>query len=153
MNALRSMAAALGGDVAGASILCPAPGHSPRDRSLSVTLSSTHPDGFVVYSHANDPWQDCRDHFRSRLGTDRTHARVPRASSAPQQVSAVEVLKLRAEVRAFLWWHSQMELPEAVDGLQSFAESSGLVDQLGQTAVQAIIAAPFAWLRAIEEAE
>jgi putative DNA primase/helicase len=62
MNALRSMAAALGGDVAGASILCPGPGHPPRDRSLSVTLSLTHPDGFVVYSHANDAWQDCRKH-------------------------------------------------------------------------------------------
>jgi hypothetical protein len=83
MNALRSMAAALGGDVAGASILCPGPRHSPRDRSLSVTLSSTHPDGFVVYSHASDPWQDCRDHVRSRLGIDRTHAWVPRARSAP----------------------------------------------------------------------
>jgi putative DNA primase/helicase len=101
MNALRSMAAALGGDVAGASILCPGPGHSPRDRSLSVTLSSTHPDGFVVYSHASDPWQDCRDHVRSRLGTDRTHARVPRARSAP--------LPADNSARAVALWNSAVD--------------------------------------------
>jgi putative DNA primase/helicase len=101
MNALRSMAAALGGDVAGASILCPGPGHSPRDRSLSVTLSPTHPDGFVVYSHASDPWQDCRDHVRSRLATDRTHARVPRARSAP--------LPADNSARAVALWNSAVD--------------------------------------------
>jgi len=101
MNALRSMAAALGGDVAGASILCPGPGHSPRDRSLSVTLSPTHPDGFVVYSHASDPLQDCRDHVRSRLATDRTHARVPRARSAP--------LPADNSARAIALWNSAVD--------------------------------------------
>jgi putative DNA primase/helicase len=65
---IRSIAAALGGDVVGASILCPGPGHLPRDRSLSVTLSSTHPDGFVVHSYAGDPWPDCRDHIRTLIG-------------------------------------------------------------------------------------
>jgi hypothetical protein len=61
MTALRSMAAALGGEVmksskGGLYILCAGPGHSPRDRSLSVTPSATAPDGFIVYSHAGDDW-------------------------------------------------------------------------------------------------
>lgn len=68
MNALRSMAAALGGDVVGRSILCPGPGHSPRDRSLSVSLAATDPDGFIVHSHAGDDWRPCRDHVLQRLG-------------------------------------------------------------------------------------
>jgi putative DNA primase/helicase len=72
MNALRSMAAALGGDVVkgrdGPFILCPGPGHSAKDRSLSVAPSATDPDGFVCFSHANDAWQDCRKHVLTRIG-------------------------------------------------------------------------------------
>jgi putative DNA primase/helicase len=68
MNALRSMAQALGGDVAGAAVICPGPGHSPRDRSLSVTLSLAAPDGFIVHSHAGDDWRECPDHVLNRLG-------------------------------------------------------------------------------------
>jgi putative DNA primase/helicase len=68
MIALRHAAQALGGEVTGSQISCPGPGHSPRDRSLSVRLSADAPDGFVCHSHAGDEWQPCRDHIRSRLG-------------------------------------------------------------------------------------
>jgi len=71
-SALRSMAAALGGEVMkgkrGPFVLCPGPGHSKKDRSLSVTLSATDPDGFVCFSYTTDTWQDCRDHIRTRIG-------------------------------------------------------------------------------------
>jgi putative DNA primase/helicase len=71
MMDLRSMAAALGGDVMkgkrGPFVLCPGPQHSAKDRSLSVAPSATDPDGFICFSHANDAWQDCRDHVRARL--------------------------------------------------------------------------------------
>jgi hypothetical protein len=59
----------------------------------------------------------------------------------------IEVLQVRAEARANLWWHDQMELDEAVDGLQEYAERSGLVAEIGQDAVQELIAAPFAQYR------
>src|SRR5947209_7650722 len=63
------VARALGGEVAGRdTVLIPGPGHSPRDRSLSIRLDAAAPDGFLIYSHAGDPWQDCRDYVRSRLG-------------------------------------------------------------------------------------
>lgn len=77
MNALRSMAAALGGDVVGRSVLCPGPGHSPRDRSLSVTLAPADPDGFIVHSHAGDDWRPCRDHVLHRLGRARADQSAP----------------------------------------------------------------------------
>jgi hypothetical protein len=65
----RAIAAALGGQVAGANtILCPGPGHSLRDRSLAVRLDPTAPNGFLTHSHAGDDWRACRDHVRSRLG-------------------------------------------------------------------------------------
>lgn len=52
---IRNAARALGGEVAGrAAILCPGPGHSAKDRSLSVLFSPTAPDGILVNSLAND---------------------------------------------------------------------------------------------------
>jgi putative DNA primase/helicase len=68
---LRSLARALDGDVGGNQILAPGPGHGPRDRSLSVRLSASAPDGFLAFSHAGDDWQACRDYVKQRLGLDR----------------------------------------------------------------------------------
>lgn len=63
------VAKALCGDVSGpGKVLAPGPGHSPRDRSLSVLLSPDAPDGFVVDSFAGDDWRVCRDHVRRCLG-------------------------------------------------------------------------------------
>ena len=48
MNAtLQSWARALGGEVSGDQVLCPGPGHSPKDRSLSVKIGK---DGQPVVS-------------------------------------------------------------------------------------------------------
>jgi putative DNA primase/helicase len=80
MTALRSMATALGGDVMagkhGPYILCPGPGHSPKDRSLSVKPSSTAPGGFTVDSFANNDWRTCRDHVLKRLGISSAPAKA-----------------------------------------------------------------------------
>jgi len=60
---------ALGGDVLGRDrILCPGPGHSGADRSLSIRLVPGSADGFIVYSHAHDPVAVCKDYVRERLG-------------------------------------------------------------------------------------
>jgi putative DNA primase/helicase len=86
-RSLAQIARVLGGTVSGGSVLCPGPGHSPRDRSLSVTLSATAPDGIVVFSHAGDNWRSCRDHVLDRLGhAARQHRRptVDRSSAAVQ---------------------------------------------------------------------
>jgi hypothetical protein len=67
---------------------------------------------------------------------------------------AVTVLEMRAGVRAYLEYEHQFErLADAVDPLQEYAESSGLVAAIGQDAVQEIIAAPFARYRAIVAAD
>jgi hypothetical protein len=69
MMHIGKAAAALGGEVVGHNtILCLGPGHSPKDRSLSVKLDPTAPDEFLTYSHAGDDWRLCRDHVRARLG-------------------------------------------------------------------------------------
>jgi hypothetical protein len=64
----RSMARALGGEVSGQQVSAPGPGHSPMDRSLSIKIDPTAPDGFLVNSFSGDDPAECRDHVRSKLG-------------------------------------------------------------------------------------
>ena len=67
MITLQTIARALRGDVAGRQVLAPGPGHSAKDRSLAVSISSDAPDGFICYSHAGDDWRACRDYVRAKL--------------------------------------------------------------------------------------
>src|SRR5215218_6775822 len=63
------IAKALGGQVSGRdTALVPGPGHSHRDRSLSVRVDPQAPDGFMLFSHCGDDWKACRDHVRKGLG-------------------------------------------------------------------------------------
>src|SRR5262245_25570681 len=65
----RSVARALGGEVTGRdAVSAPGPNHSRKDRSLSIRIDPTAPDGFLIYSHANDDWRECRDYVRRKLG-------------------------------------------------------------------------------------
>src|SRR5262249_55952252 len=65
---LRTLRAALGGEISGGRLLCPGPGHSGADRSLSVKLDSGAPDGFLVHSFANDDPIICKDYVRAKAG-------------------------------------------------------------------------------------
>jgi hypothetical protein len=75
---VQAAARALGGDVSGPhSVLCPAPGHSPKDRSLSVNFKPDNPDlEFVVnpFAPGDDPIA-CRDYVREKLGTPQRETR------------------------------------------------------------------------------
>jgi RecA-family ATPase len=68
---VQAAAQALGGEVSGtARVLCPGPGHSPKDRSLSVNFAPESAElDFVVksFSPADDPIV-CRDYVQERLG-------------------------------------------------------------------------------------
>ena len=50
----KAVARALGGEASGNTVSAPGPGHSPKDRSLTVTIDPAAPGGFVVFSHAGD---------------------------------------------------------------------------------------------------
>src|SRR5262245_10082993 len=78
---LHHLAAALGGEVSGNQILAPGPGHSPKDRSLSIRLDNTAPGGMVVHSFAGDDALRCKDYVRERAGLERWQpsARRPEA--------------------------------------------------------------------------
>ena len=76
-------------------------------------------------------------------------ARVSRPAAASERVavSPADIFIARAEARALLWQAGEFDLHEAVDVLQAAAETSGLVAELGQDAVQAIIAEAFEVVR------
>ena len=65
---IAKIAELLGGDVQGDQVLCPGPGHSAGDRSLSVKPDPADREGFVTHSFAGDDWKACRDHVRKKLG-------------------------------------------------------------------------------------
>ena len=58
-------------------ISIPGPGHSSRDRSLSVTFDPTAPDRFTVNSFAGDDWRACKDLVRARYGLSRQLSHCP----------------------------------------------------------------------------
>jgi hypothetical protein len=89
MNA-ATVARKLGGDVVDArSVLCPGPGHSARDRSLSIKLSG---DDFTVHSFAGDDWRACKDYVRKKLGLDGNQRREPRPNLEPTGTAAARHL-------------------------------------------------------------
>jgi len=98
---LRAIARALGGEVSGAEVIAPGPGHSKADRSLSIRLSASSPDGFVAHSFAGDDWRDCRDYVRDRLGLPREvkQQRARRMSPLAERNAAAErvLRKMAAE--------------------------------------------------------
>jgi hypothetical protein len=57
--------------------------------------------------------------------------------------SPVDCFRARCEARAWLVEAGELHLHEAVDGLQADAVAGGLVEAIGQDAVQAIMAAAF----------
>jgi putative DNA primase/helicase len=68
MSDLRALARALGGEVSGSQVLAPGPGHSRLDRSLSIRIEPSAPDGFLCHSFAGDDPIVCKNHVRQRLG-------------------------------------------------------------------------------------
>jgi hypothetical protein len=72
VGSAADIARKLGGDVNkgkdGESARVPGPGHSAKDRSLSVKPDSGAPDGFVVFSFSGDDPIRCKDYVRAKLG-------------------------------------------------------------------------------------
>jgi hypothetical protein len=77
----RTVAHALGGNVSGRNVVAPGPGHSRADRSLSVKIDATAPDGFIVHSFAGDSVGECREHVRVALGLGAGERRSARPTS------------------------------------------------------------------------
>ena len=66
---------------------------------------------------------------------------------SPEPTTKATIFKERCEARAILFATGEYDLHDAVDVLQTAAEASGLVDEIGQDAVQTIMAEAFGRVR------
>jgi len=66
----QNLARALGGEASGNKVLAPSPGHSAKDRSLSITVGPELPGGFVINSFSGHDWQQCKDYVRQKAGLE-----------------------------------------------------------------------------------
>jgi putative DNA primase/helicase len=129
MTDLRALQRALGGVINGGQVLCPGPGHGPRDRSLAV-----RPDGgdFKVFSHCGDDWRLCRDYVRERLG-------LPRWAPGDGQDRSVHQARVRDFDRAAIDAESERRERTEDDWLRikrALALWNEAVDPRGTAAVQ-----------------
>jgi putative DNA primase/helicase len=124
---LRITARALCGEVAEDQIICPGPGHGPRDRSLSVRPSASGLDGFLVHSFAGDDWRDCADHVRRLLGIecdrDRKLARR-QAAEALRRAPEPQRQDDDGRDRALVLWRSSLHPRGTL--AESYLKSRGL---------------------------
>lgn len=89
-----SLARLLGGEAQGDQILAPGPGHSARDRSLSILIDPTAPDGFTCHSFAGDDWTDCKDYVLAEIEkalVARMNAALDRQLALSPEESAAEL--------------------------------------------------------------
>ena len=63
----QQLAKAMGGDFNNGWLNIPGPGHSKGDRSLGIRLEPHAPDGFWLYSFADDNLADCRAYVKALL--------------------------------------------------------------------------------------
>ena len=76
------------------------------------------------------------------------HSRNSSPSRARQpHLHPLLVFVARAEARALLWQAGELTLHDATDELQAVTERDGLIEQIGQDAVQQILAHIFGWVR------
>ncbi len=103
---LRTIARALGGEVTAGKVIAPAPGHSPRDRSLWVIPSHQAPNGYRVHCFSpKDDWREARDYVAARLGMAPDAWNKPQAAQqrpvAPSPVSNDHAVRI---ARAMAIW-------------------------------------------------
>jgi hypothetical protein len=76
-----------------------------------------------------------------------------RRSEEGRCADPIEVFTARCEARAHLVAAGELELHEAVDGLQHAAERTGLLSALGQDAVQAMMADAFQAIQSARDSD
>ncbi len=115
---LARAAELLGGEVRGDEILCPGPGHTERDRSLSVRPSKDK--GFITHSFAGDGCRECREHVRKKCGLpEPTNAKAKRKNggSGAWQVVAEYIYRDECEkphllVKKCIDGHGKKQFPQ-----------------------------------------
>ena len=123
----RDLARFLGGDATARGANVPGPGHSAKDRSLSILLLPTAPLGFIVYSHAGDDWRECRDYVARKLGLKPCRRADP--AKLPMAGRAERVSDLIAW--ALIIWREGRPLMSAASAYQFSVQKGVSIQQRG----------------------
>ena len=100
----QGVAKALGGEAHGGNVLAPGPGHSPRDRSLSILVDPQAPEGFIVSSFAGDDILQCKDYVRERLGIESWRPGMNRdRPTTPRRIVAAPDHSEKIALALLLW--------------------------------------------------
>jgi hypothetical protein len=70
MLTLEYVAQRMRGEIVSGQVQCPGPGHSVKDRSVSIKIEPNAPGGLLVYSHAQDDNLKVKDWVLSQLGEE-----------------------------------------------------------------------------------
>ena len=109
LPSIAKIAELLGGDAQGGQVLCPGPGHTAGDRSLSIKLDGGAADGFVLHSFAGDDAIACRDYVRERLGLPEFEAtkkkKKPNGGAQPYSPTVAKYVYRLADGTPYLQVH------------------------------------------------
>jgi hypothetical protein len=83
----------------------------------------------------------------ARLIEPRLVRNIDQRHASERPLTATDIFRARAEARAALFAAGELDLQEAVDALQAAAIRSSLLGEIGQDAVQAIMAEAFRRVR------
>jgi hypothetical protein len=126
---LRELARLLGGEAFGNNILAPGPGHSRRDRSLSITLDPSRPYGIRVNTFSQDDKAACWRHVCDKLGltvSSSSENRAPAGGASRRREdcrgAATDDAERTARAQA-IWAESR---PPAGAPVQTYLERRGL---------------------------
>lgn len=149
MMDLHTAARLLNGEVSGRGILCPGPGHSRRDRSLSVLFSPSAPGGFIVRSFAGDDDLLAKDDVRHRLGLEDDLFRSRRWPVEHAPAAATSKIRAEGDTRSALALRIWDEARSPGDtAVQTYLESRSLVlPSEPAAAIRYNRACPFAGIR------
>jgi hypothetical protein len=90
MLSLDYIAQRMGGEISGGQVRCPGPGHSPKDRSVSIKIEANAPGGLVVYSHAQDDNLKVKDWVLKRLGLEPFRPQRPNGGASSKIVKTYD---------------------------------------------------------------
>lgn len=103
---LSEWARLLGGEVCNGEILCPGPGHSARDRSLSVRPDGAARGGCWIHSFAGDDYRSCRDHVSARLGLVSSESMGPSRNARAKRADLSRQTSVRRQEWARRSWRA-----------------------------------------------
>lgn len=153
---LPNIAKALGGIVTGGQVLAPGPGHSAKDRSMSVKIGES--GKLIVHSHSGDDDMACKAYVERKLGIvwepeghqrdtgafERMQARAIKLNGHANGHAQPETLPTdRRQMQALRIWHESVDPRGTLAETYLASRGLGLADDVALTTLRFHPECPF----------